>query len=209
MIKIETLVLGQMQSNCYIVYNTENSDAVIIDPGAQPHMISERIENICINVTHILLTHAHFDHIGAVDEISLKYDCDIILCRDDEELLTDPVLNLSHSFGTDITVKSKNIILVGDQSVNLIGERFDFIQTPGHSNGSMCIRVSDALFTGDTLFYCSVGNDFPPYGSIETETASIKNKLFVLDGDYICYPGHGRITTLDFEKKHNPYVSGE
>lgn len=208
MLKVETLTLGAMQTCCYIVYNTESMEAIVIDPGAQPEKIISAADLLSVNVRHILLTHAHFDHIGAVDALALHYNCDITVCRHDLELLYDPSLNLSRNFAGDITVSSKNIITVDDSKAELIGSSFEFITTPGHTNGSMCIKTEGIIFTGDTLFYCSVGNDFPPYGSIEREVNSIKNKLLVLKGDYICYPGHGKSTTLDFERRNNPYLHG-
>ena len=208
MLKVETLMLGAMQTCCYIAYNTESMEAVIVDPGAQPEKIIAAADSLSVNVRHILLTHAHFDHIGAVDALVLRYNCAITVSQADEQLLYDPHLNLSHNFRCDITVGSKNIITVNDSKAELIGNSFEFIITPGHTNGSMCIKTGNIIFTGDTLFYCSVGNDFPPYGSIEREIKSIKDKLLVLNGDYICYPGHGRSTTLDFERRNNPYLHG-
>lgn len=209
MLEVKRLVLGAMQSNCYIAYDTESLQAVIIDPGADADRILNFCDTLGVTVHSIMLTHAHFDHMGAVNKLSESFGCGVIVCKDDAELLGDPVLNLSRQFGTEVTVCLQNVRLVENESITLIGKHFDFIKTPGHTNGSMCIKTDDILFTGDTLFYCSVGNAFPPYGDIEKEIASIKNKLFTLKGDFVCYPGHGRSTTLDFERHNNPYLSGE
>lgn len=209
MLKVEALTLGLMQSNCYILYDSDSRDAVIIDPGANAEKIIKRAEELKVKVQHILLTHAHFDHMGAADRISETYGCDIIVGREDLLLLTDPVLNLSRGFYEDVTVKCKDITVVADESLKLLGRRFDFIATPGHTNGSLCIKAEDKLFTGDTLFYRSVGNAFPPYGSLEREIKSIINNIFSIEENCICYPGHGGTTDIEFERKNNPYVNGE
>ena len=98
MLKVETLTLGAMQTCCYIAYNTESMEAVIVDPGAQPEKIIAASDSLSVNVRHILLTHAHFDHIGAVDALVLRYNCAITVSQADEQLLYDPHLNLSHNF---------------------------------------------------------------------------------------------------------------
>lgn len=209
MLKLEALTLGLMQSNCYILYDSVGCDAVIIDPGAEAERIIKSAEELKVKVRHILLTHAHFDHMGAADIISEAFGCNIIVGREDLLLLTDPVLNLSRGFCEDVTVKCKDIIAVADESLELLGRRFDFISTPGHTNGSLCIKTDDKLFTGDTLFYRSVGNAFPPYGSLEKEIKSIINNIFSIEENCICYPGHGGVTDIEFERQNNPYVNGE
>lgn len=207
MVKVETLSVGKMKSNCYILYNAETLKTVIIDPGAEGDTIIARIEKLGICPEHIILTHGHFDHISAVDEICEKYNIGIIMNEQDAEMLSNANYNLSLSFdGTPVTVNCKNIKYVTDESKQLIGKKFEFIATPGHSNGSMCIKVCEYIFTGDTLFRMSIGNEFPPFGNFKTEINSIKDKLFALDGDYICLAGHGEKTTLDFERKYNRYI---
>lgn len=207
MLSLITLSLGQMQANCYIVYDPVSLDAVIIDPGDEPEKITDVIKENKLAVKHIILTHGHFDHIGAVNDIANNFGADIIVNENDKDFLTMPILNLSAGFlNSDISVSCNNVKTVKDCSLNLIGCDFEFISTPGHSPGSMCIKVSDMLFTGDTLFYMSVGNEFPPYGNFEQEIRSIKNKLFTIDGDYTCYPGHGPRTSLEFERSNNPYT---
>ena len=205
MLELITIEVGMMRSNCYILNNDFN--AVIIDPGDDSSEIIQIIKSKKLKPESIILTHGHFDHIGAVDEICSQYDIPVIINRADFSFLTNPAHNLSTSFfESGIIVKTQKVICVADQSMKLIGLDFKFISTPGHSPGSMCIQVSNYLFTGDTLFYMSVGNQFPPFGDFSLEIQSIKQNLLSLDVDYICYPGHGPKTSLIFEKENNPYL---
>ncbi len=204
MLSVEKIVVGELSTNCYLVFNS-NKDSVVIDPGAQGEVISEKIESLGLNVISILLTHAHFDHIGAVGYLVSKYNCDVILHKNDVALLKDRDLNLSERFtnkSIDFCGKYK---AVTEQKLVLLGKTFEFLHTPGHTPGSVCILVDDMLFTGDTLFYMSIGNAFSPYGSVNQELKSIKNKLFTINRDLICYTGHGNQTSLFFEKSYNPY----
>ncbi len=209
MLKVKRLTVGKMQSNCYIVFDPDTLKAVIIDPGADANLIIEYSQKLNVDICHIILTHAHFDHMGASDALMQKFGCDLYVSCDDFQLLKDPHLNLSDQFDSFIIVSGSNIVTVSENTTKLIGHDFEFISTPGHTNGSVCIKTDNCIFTGDTLFYMSIGNDFPPYGSIQKEISSIKNKLFTLKGDYVCYPGHGEQTTLDFERKNNPYLGGD
>lgn len=207
MIKVIRIEVGYMKVNCYIVFNPDTNKAVVIDPGDDADYIISKITENSLQVEHIILTHAHFDHIMAVDRLCDEFKCDIIMNKGDFEYLTEPKYNLSSEFPLpDVVIRNENVRFVGDETLGILDDDFSFIHTPGHSKGSMCICVGELLFTGDTLFKMSVGNDFPPFGSLLEEISSIVNKLYSLDGDYICYPGHGENTTLDFERRNNPYT---
>ncbi len=206
MLKIYSLVFGGAYCNCYIVCDSERNDAIVIDPGANFQKIDAKLCEHSLTPKHIFLTHAHYDHIGAVDALCDKYGCDIFVGKNDLPLLSSPELNFSAHHDRQITVKNDNITAVCDEKKTLCGIDFLFITTPGHTNGSVCIKAENTLFTGDTLFYRSVGNDFPPYGDFEKELSSIKNKLYTIESDCVCLPGHGMSTTLDAERRENPYV---
>ncbi len=207
MLKYKLIQVGELQSNCYILYNDESFNAVIIDPGDDADLILSNIDILGVKPEYVILTHAHFDHIGATDSICNKYDIGVLMNNGDAELLKNSNYNLSKRFCINpVTVECTNIRYVSDEYMQLIGEKFEFISTPGHSIGSMCIKVSNYIFTGDTLFYLSIGNEFEPFGSFKKEIESIKNKLFTLNGDFICLTGHGKSTTLDFERKYNSYI---
>lgn len=208
MIIIKTLTVGALQSNCYIVYNSLSKHAVIIDPGNDTEIILDFITELGLSVDYLIITHAHFDHVGAVDAICNRLNTSLIMNKEDEILLGNPDYNLSSRFpGKRICINCKNIKYVKDDVLNIIDHTFKFIHTPGHTKGSMCVIVENSIFTGDTLFKLSVGNEFPPFGNFKLEIKSIKEKLFSLKGDYVCFPGHGEQTTLDYERKFNPYIN--
>lgn len=206
MLNVVPMSLGPLQTNCYILYNN-NRKAVVIDPGADAEAIIKKISELDLYVECVILTHGHFDHIGAVDVICDKYGCYVIINKADSVFLTNSKYNLSDRFYTDgIIVNTNDIRCVDECSKKIIGFDFDFISTPGHSPGSMCIAVENYLFTGDTLFYLSIGNEFKPFGDMALEINSIKQKIVTLDKDYVCFPGHGESTSLFFEAQNNPYL---
>lgn len=205
MLELITLELGDLRSNCYILHNGVN--CVIIDPGATAYKIFDVLNDARLIPEAVIITHGHFDHIGAVDQICSEYNIPLVIHADDTSFLNEPSYNLSSSFfESELTLKTSNIITVTENTLEFLGTVFEFIHTPGHSPGSVCILVDDKLFTGDTLFYMSVGNQFPPFGNLDLEIQSIKQKLLTLHKDYDCYPGHGPKTSLFFEKENNPYL---
>ena len=207
MLKVKTLTLGDMETNCYVLNVEGSNNAVLIDPADNYEIIEKYLKENGLIIDCIILTHAHFDHIGALSEVISGFHPLVIMNKNDYDFLSDSKLNLSSRFmkNTSISIDD-NIVFVCDENKRICDIDFRFIHTPGHTPGSMCIIAKDSIFTGDTLFYSSVGNAFPPYGNLNEEILSIKNKLFTLDGNYICYPGHGPVTSLEFEKKNNPYL---
>ena len=204
MLRIYSIPVGIMKSNCYVAF--DDRKAVIIDPGADGERIIKAIKNTYLTPEAILLTHAHFDHFGAANEISEHFDIPVIVDVNDKHFLTDPDLNLSMShLYTPVTFDGK-VEVVHNQTLKLIGHNFSFIATPGHTPGSSCILVNDKLFTGDTLFKLSIGRAFAPYGNTEQIISSIKNKICIYEKDFICFPGHGEQTNLFYEMYHNPFL---
>ena len=203
------LTVGPMKSNCYIVYNNDTRKAVIIDPGDESSYIMRILDDYVLFPEHIILTHGHFDHIGAADILAEEFQCDIIMNKNDYHFLGNPILNLSKTYGLNTVVKCQRLTFVGDCQHHYIDAAFGFIHTPGHTPGSMCIAVGNMLFTGDTLFNDSIGRAFPPYGNTEQEIASIKMLMNKIKDDLNCHPGHGLNTTLDKERKYNAYITGD
>lgn len=203
MLSVKCLPLGTIGANCYILY--EGSDAIVIDPGEHGDIICDTAKQLNVNIKCVFLTHGHFDHIGAVGFIVDKYDCDVYINKKDAEFLNDTYLNLSDKFGKPIMYNS-SYICVENEIIDFLGYDFEFISTPGHTPGSMCIKVGDIMFTGDTLFKCSIGRAFEPYGDTELEICSIKNKILTLGENIVCYPGHGEATSIYCEKHFNPYL---
>ena len=191
MLQIQILPLGYLQTNCYIVEGTEG--CVVIDPGDQPDLVLD-----CLGqrkLTAILLTHGHFDHVGAVRELAAETDCPVYLCAEDKALpsaMTAGSLYCTHSYAH------------GD-CLDLSGLRFTVLHTPGHTPGSVCLCCEDAMFSGDTLFAGSIGRtDFP--GSDPARMRDSLAQLKGLEKNYTVYPGHGEATTLNEEKRYNPFL---
>lgn len=206
MVYIEQLTVGNLKSNCYIVYD-ESNKAIIVDPGDDFKKISELIDRLGVKVKAVLLTHAHFDHISAVNEIVCEYNPIVYIHPNDIPLLYDPDKNLSSVFAGGNMTLTKSVDSIGENDVlNLISSDIRVIHTPGHTLGSCCFLIDKILFTGDTLFKLGVGNEFPPYGDFSLEINSIKEKLLTLMDDIVCYPGHGSSTSILYERNNNPYL---
>ena len=200
-------VLGAVQTNCYCVYNEGEDSAVIIDPGDNGDIIGKRLEDKGLKAGAILLTHSHFDHIGGVKELVTLFNCPVYACEDERELCESAELNLSLEFGRGLTLENVTYLPDGHE-IDACGLKCTLIETPGHTKGSCCyyFRDEDILFTGDTLFFSSVGRTDFPTGSSSTLVRSVKEKLLVLPDDTVCYPGHGEATTIGTERSGNPFI---
>ncbi len=205
-VKVYSKVLGSISTNCYFVVNEDNNQLVIIDPAAEAEVIKQFISDKALNPAGILLTHGHFDHILAVDEIKNEYNIPVFAYIGEKETIMNEEYNLSESFGCSISACDINYF--GDDSViGLAGLFFKTITTPGHTQGSVCYYLEDAkvLFSGDTLFHESVGRSDFPGGSHSSLINSIKEKLFILPDDVVVYTGHGQSTEIGYEKIYNPF----
>ena len=193
--EIITLPLGDYQTNCYIVRQGTSPKCLIIDPGYEPERILSVLEEKQLEPEAILLTHGHFDHVGAVGALFAETDCEVILSAADLSL--PPMITNGRLFYTK-TYPASGIL-------NLAGLTIRVLPTPGHTPGSVCLLVGDTLFSGDTLFRGSCGRTDFPGGSWEQIQSSLK-ALAALPGDYRVLPGHGEQTTLEWERMHNPYL---
>lgn len=205
-IQIETLVLGSMAVNCYLVMHRGTKKMVIIDPGAQPDRVINKIEKMGASPEAILLTHGHFDHIGAVEALRAHFAIPVCALDPEREILEDMQKNLSVLFGEPLTVAADRMFHDGE-SVSFGDMEIQVLHTPGHTAGGVCYYMPEegVLFSGDTLFCASVGRTDFPTGSMSALHTSIHTKLFVLPEDTIVYPGHGEATDISYEKRYNPY----
>lgn len=194
---IKTVTVGILQTNCYILI--KNGKAVIIDPGAKAERILAALGDH--ELIAILLTHAHFDHIGAINELLSVKSVPVYLHEDDVPLMADPTLN--YSFPKRFVVEQPTNPY---PAVLTLGEfKFEILETPGHTDGSVCLIIDDLMFSGDTLFMQSVGRTDLKTGNATKMKQSLK-ALKALDRDYTVYPGHDDPTTLNEEKTHNIYL---
>ncbi len=204
-LSIKKLVLSICATNCYIVYNNETMEGFIIDPAASSEIIDASIRELGVNVKGILLTHGHFDHIGAADDLKKMYDVKVYAHEDEAEVTENGMLNLSAMFETGDSVKVDVRLRDGD-TFELCGFGVKLIHTPGHTKGSSCYLVNDGekdrLFSGDTIFCGSYGRTDFPTGDMSQLIDSILHKLLVLDEDLEVYSGHGEQTFIGDEKKN-------
>lgn len=203
--KIKKVSLGVMGTNCYIVWD-ENRNGVVIDPGFTDSRLKAIIEKNDLMIHYILLTHGHFDHIGAVEKLKKETGAKVLIHEKDKACLTDPKRNLSYLAGLEIRGEEADGFLI-DKDVLQVGDlKFEIIHTPGHSKGGVCLLADNHLFSGDTLFNTSIGRtDF--FDSDRKELLKvIRDRLLILPDATLVYPGHGENTTIGYEKKHNPYL---
>ncbi len=206
-LKISRLVLGPVRTNCYLVYNGISKEAVIIDPADRGDRIIQTIEGLSLLPRAILLTHGHFDHIMAAEQLRDRYHIKIYVHEEELELTADPALNAAMDFGMSGSVTADEGLEDG-QVLQLAGFRIKVLHTPGHTKGGVCYYFSEdgVLFSGDTLFAQSVGRTDLPTGSYSQLIRSIKEKLLVLPEETRVFPGHDEETTIGYELTHNPYL---
>jgi glyoxylase-like metal-dependent hydrolase (beta-lactamase superfamily II) len=194
--------LGMLAANCFIIRN--ENEVIVIDPGGNAEIIYPYIEDR--NLTYIINTHGHYDHIAANNELKARYDTKLAIGALDHELLLDPMLNLSATFDTPFISITPDLLLSEDDSLQFNENILEVIYTPGHTKGSICIKMGDTLFSGDTLFYRSIGRTDLPTGSYDELEKSIKTKLYTLPDNTKVYTGHGEETTIGEEKRLNGFV---
>ncbi len=207
-IVISGMRVGLFQTNCYFIHKEGNQNTIVVDPGDRADSIYEEIVKQNLNVSAILLTHGHFDHILGVKEFKEKTHAKVYAGADEAELLKDPAINASERVRRpeiivpDVLFKDKEQVTIGDLG-------FEVIFTPGHTKGSVCYYFKEAgiLISGDTLFEESVGRCDFPTGSERALLTSIKERLMVLPDETKVYPGHGAPTTIGNERKYNTFIN--
>ncbi len=208
MIKVSKYTTGIMQTNVYFAVNDDTKDCVIVDPGANGPKIIEILENsLKVHPVGILLTHGHFDHILAAEELSERFQIPIFAGEKEKDTLARPNENMSSQFGLEVSIQNYHAVKDGDV-LDLCGENWKVIETPGHTEGGVTYFLENEgkpiAFTGDTLFSESFGRTDLPGGSEKVLFDSILNKLFLLPEDTMVYPGHESETMISHEKKYNP-----
>lgn len=204
--KIEKIVVGIFQENCYVLVNDKN--CVIIDPGDEPGKILKKIKQLDVVPGHIIVTHGHCDHIGANSGLKKSFpDIKICIHELDRPKLADPEQNLSGKFGQSIVSPDADILFDKDGPFSVPGFDFEVIHTPGHSKGSICLQIGSYLFAGDTLFSSSIGRfDFPD-GNRHEIMASLKKLIAAIPESTVIFSGHGEDTDMATELKCNPFLS--
>ena len=201
--KILHLQSGPLNVNTYFLVNGQTGTAVVIDGGENYKSVKQAEEKYGFKIKAVLLTHAHFDHAGNAKKLQ-DDGAKIYISEKDAPKLCDGD-NLASDFGRHFESLIPDGVFKDGDILNLEGIEIKVILTPGHTDGSACFIVGNAIFTGDTLFRGCVGRTDFKTGSSKDMIASVK-RLFSLEGDYAVYPGHDEFTTLDYERKHNIFV---
>lgn len=206
MLSIDVFEVGYLQTNCYLLHESTEDRFAVIDPGDTSDVFEERISKIDKEkFDYILLTHGHFDHIGAVQSLAKKTNAKTVICKNENEFLQNKDLNLSSKFGrktirpfsADILVHEGSILKFGSETINVI-------ETPGHTKGSVCYVIGQNIFSGDTLMYNDIGRVDLPTGNMSDMKKSIE-KLSHLGVNYKVYPGHGTMSDMKSEIQNNIY----
>ena len=205
-LRIQSVKVGSERTNCYIV-SARNGETVVIDPGAEPNKIFKLLQNIKnLRLRYILLTHGHFDHVGAVDLLKVQFsEVPIMISENDVRLYR--CVPEQGIFVSELLLQPKSeLTAIADEEYLPFSEtEIEVIATPGHTPGGVCYRIDKTLFTGDTLFYHTVGRTDLPFSDIKKMEASL-NKIAHLRSIDSIYPGHGRETTLREELENNHYL---
>lgn len=204
-LQVNSRVIGMIGTNCYLVFQQETREAVVIDPAENAPFILNWCKELQVTPVAVLLTHGHGDHIGGVEDLLRAFRVPVYAGKEEEALLKDPYLNLSADFGQAVSIKDA-VLLEDGQELDLLGCTWKVLATPGHTRGSVCYYLEEEklLFSGDTLFCESYGRTDFPTGSSRELMRSIQEKLFVLPDEVKVYPGHESDTTIGHEKRYNP-----
>lgn len=206
--KIKSAPLGQLGANFYMVIDEDTNEMFVVDPGDCATIIKELIYETGAKLKYIILTHAHVDHICALDELKKDFDVPVVIHKDESDRLNDDSSTLCPAFNMQSPATKADICVNDGDTLSIGKNTIKFIHTPGHTPGSMCILFDDKLISGDTIFYTSIGRTDFQGGSYTDIDKSIKEKIYTLNPATVIYPGHGETTSVGYEKMHNPFVKG-
>lgn len=204
--KIIIMPLGPLATNCYLVYDEETLDAMIIDPAAEGPRIMREVEKRGLKVKYIVNTHGHGDHIGANRHVKEAVGAQLLIHAADAPMLTDARQNMSAYIGQSISKPAPDRLLQDGDILAVGNLEFKVLHTPGHTPGGISLAGHGVCFSGDTLFQYSIGRTDFPGGSYQQIINSIKTKLLPLDDKTIVYPGHGPESTIGMERTGNPFL---
>ena len=204
--RLHTLPLGHLATNCYILADETTHDAIVVDAPANAEMIINFLEEHDYHLTEIVLTHGHYDHVLALKQLKEVTGAPLAVHENGKDFLKDGINNLCHYVGIAWTPVEADRYLKDGDPVMVGNTPLQVLHTPGHTSDCICLYGEGILISGDTLFQMSVGRCDHPTGSLPQEVQSINSKLMVLPDSTAVYPGHGPKTTIGDERKGNPYL---
>lgn len=207
---VACITVGELEENCYLYACPQTKEAVIIDPGDEAERILAAIKELELLPKYIINTHGHFDHICAIDAISAVYSVPLAIHPADVPLYTDERSAALLGRPAPLVRREPDILLKEGDRITFGTLSLDVLHTPGHTPGGVClVSPSYCVFSGDTLFYRSIGRTDLPGGNYNQIITSIREKLYPLEDDLVVFPGHGEPTTIIEEKHENPFVTVE
>ena len=207
--KIKALTVGPIMENCYILYDENTLEGIIVDPGDDATDILSVVNSLKLTIKYIVDTHGHADHIGANEELHAKLNAKLAIHPADEPMLTDPQLNLSDCgyMGRKIISPVADVLLHEGDIISFGSCNLKVVHTPGHTPGGICLVGEGVVISGDSLFAGSIGRTDFSNGSMHDLIENLKAKILTLDSSYKVYPGHGGATTIGYERRANPYLA--
>jgi len=204
---LKTLIVGELETNCYILGDEASKEGMVIDSGGDFKLIEKALKELNLDVKYIVLTHGHSDHIEVLSELKKNTGAQILIHKEDAEMLSNPEKNLSvfsynpfSAPGADRLLKDKDKIRIGQIELEVL-------HTPGHTEGSISLLTDKVIFTGDLIFCGSVGRTDLPGGSYQRLLRSIQDKILDKTDDTVIYPGHGPATSVGEERRNNPFLN--
>lgn len=204
---IETLVVGELGTNCYILGDEKTKEGMIIDPGGDLSLIEKTFKGLNLEIKYIVLTHGHGDHIAVLSELKKMTQAQILIHQKDAEMLAEPQKNLSVFSFNPISAPKADRLLKDKDKIKVGRMEFEVLHTPGHTEGSISLFTDKIIFSGDLIFYGSVGRTDLPGGSYKELLRSIQENILDKEDDTLIYPGHGPATTVGEEKRNNPFLN--
>ena len=206
--RVETIIVGPLATNCHIAACEETGEALIIDPGGDPEEIARAVERLGVRPVLVVLTHGHSDHMAAAAETARRYGAEVAMHPDDGETLARSIADAPlWGLGSPAPVTIGRELGAGDK-VRFGRQEATVLHTPGHTRGGICLALDGAVFAGDTLFARSIGRTDFFGGDMETIIESIRRELLALPDETVVYTGHGPATTIGEERRENPFVAG-
>ena len=200
---VKRVVAGVYAANCYIIMEEETKEALVLDPGGDVDDIMKAIIEMGAKIKYIFLTHGHMDHTSGVEILRGLVNNPKVGINERDNIFIEKG---NHLYGPLLEGKSPEILLKHGDQYEVGSLKVKCIETPGHTPGGMSFLIENSLFTGDTLFYNSIGRTDLDGGDCERIIKSIKENLLILDDKIVVYPGHGRQSTIGGEKENNPFI---